>query len=242
MGTERFYIDIAQVIIYALLLPIAIFVTVRHGLNRCLGFLYLCIFCGLRIASAGLGIASENSRNNRSNLVWNVNSKPPSLGLMRAVQILHFPNIIALALAVVGGVRLSSSSPSTQSSGKYFARAGVSIFMAIFLIYVILCILTWVLPSHTIARGEKCILYGILIATPFIFLRILYALLAATRDKGKFRILDGSASAQLGIGIIEEMIVVIVYVGTGIIAPVDKRVEEGKGEERGRQMVQASTG
>lgn len=36
-----------------------------------IGFLYLCIFCCLRISAAGLGIASENDgRTNRNNLVW----------------------------------------------------------------------------------------------------------------------------------------------------------------------------
>lgn len=71
MVSERFAIAVAEIIIYAVLLPIALFVTIRHGIFRSVGYFYLCTFCCLRILAAGLGIASENdSRTNRTNLVW----------------------------------------------------------------------------------------------------------------------------------------------------------------------------
>lgn len=70
MGTARLSVAIAEFIIYCLLLPNAIFLTYRHGVYRAIGFFSLCVFCTLRIAAAGLGIASENNRRNRDNLVW----------------------------------------------------------------------------------------------------------------------------------------------------------------------------
>ena len=70
MGSARFYIAIAEVIVYSLLLPLAIFVDYRHGILRSIGWFYLCVFCSLRIAGAALGIASENDRGNRNDLVW----------------------------------------------------------------------------------------------------------------------------------------------------------------------------
>ena len=150
---------------------------------------------------------------------------------------LHFPNVLALALAIVGGVKLSSSTPSQQASGKQFAQAGISIFMAVFAIYLLICLLTWA-AVRAVAEGEKWILYGVLLATPFIFLRILYAMLAVFRDNKTFAIVNGSATTQLGMGIIEEIIVVLVYVGVGILAPVEKRSEAQKSEHA---MEQATT-
>lgn len=71
MVSERFAIAVAEIIVYAGLLPIALFVTVRHGIFRSFGYFYLCIFCCLRISAAGLGIASEtDGHTNRTNLVW----------------------------------------------------------------------------------------------------------------------------------------------------------------------------
>ncbi|KAL8799739.1 MAG: hypothetical protein Q9182_005682 [Xanthomendoza sp. 2 TL-2023] len=264
MITERFSISIAEVIIYSLLLPIAVFVTARHRMPGSIGFLYLCIFCCLRISAAGLGISSENqNQSNRTNLVWseilgsvgigplllagfcliervNKNSKPISIPRTHATRMLHVPNILALALAIVGGIRLSSSSSSTQRTGKEFAQTGLSIFMIVFLIYTLVCLATLrALPA--VAPGEKKIVYGVLLAIPFVFLRILYAMLAVFRDNRTFAIVNGSATAQLCMAIIEEMVVVIIYCGTGLLAPVEgeKRKEEGEGEAgRGRQKMQ----
>ena len=71
MVSERFAIAVAELVVYSVLLPIAFFVTLRHGMSRSFGYFYLCIFCCLRIAAAGLGIASENDRHtNRAGLVW----------------------------------------------------------------------------------------------------------------------------------------------------------------------------
>ncbi|KAL9598447.1 MAG: hypothetical protein Q9219_004483 [cf. Caloplaca sp. 3 TL-2023] len=247
MRTPRYYVFMAQVIIYAFLLPITLFVTHRQGLFRSLGFLYLSVFCCLRVAGAGLGVASEDDRRNRDNLVWseilgsvgigplllagfgllsrvNMNSKPRSDFRIYAMQVLHLPAVIALALAVVGGVRLSASGGSTQHSGKEFAQAGISIFMAVFGMYLILGILT-LAAFRAVRQSERCILYGILLVAPFLFLRILYAMLAVFRDNDTFGIVNGNPMAQLGMGIIEEMIIVIIYDGVGIIAPVDSRIE-----------------
>ncbi|KAL8925830.1 MAG: hypothetical protein Q9208_003327 [Pyrenodesmia sp. 3 TL-2023] len=256
MGTVKLNIAIAEIIIYFFLLPFSISLTYRHGVYRAFAFFYLCIFCSLRIAAAALGIASENNRENRENLVWseilgsvgigplllagfhflsrlNLNSEPRSLRRLRAIQALYLPHIVALALSIVGGVELSSYRPSPHTSGKQFAQAGISIFLVVFLLYVLLCLITAV--TATVAPGEKCILFGVLAAIPFLFIRILYAMLAVSRDRGKFAILNGSATTQLGMAIIQEMVVVLVYIGVGILAPVEEKVqpvEEGQAMQR----------
>ncbi|KAL8897391.1 MAG: hypothetical protein Q9207_007242 [Kuettlingeria erythrocarpa] len=280
MGTARLSVAIAEFIIYCLLFPNVIYLTYRHGIYRAIGFFSLCVFCTLRIAAAGLGIASENNRRNRENFVWSeilgsvgigpllltgfyllirlydltpqpavgscesgkltvgsrtLNSRPPSLGRHRAIQALHIPNTIALALAVIGGVDLSSFSPSQQAHGKWFSQAGISMFMAVFLLYATLCVITAVVDS--IDPVEKCILIGLLAATPFLFIRMLYAMLAVFRDRGKFAILNGSATTQLGMGILQEIIVVLIYVATGFIAPVEKKDGPSVEEQPMRAIV-----
>ncbi|KAL8680967.1 MAG: hypothetical protein Q9186_002867 [Xanthomendoza sp. 1 TL-2023] len=274
MLSERFSISIAEVIIYSLLLPLALFVTIRHGMPNSIGFFYLCIFCCLRISAAALGIASENeNHSNRTNLIWseilgsvgigplllagfsliervNKTCNPNSIPRTHATRMLHIPNILALALAIVGGVRLSSNTPSQQRSGREFAQTGITIFMAVFIIYTLVCLAT-LRAFASVTKGEKKVVYGVLLAIPFLFIRILYAMLAVFKDNRTFAIVNGSATALLCMAIIEEMIVVIIYCGTGLVAPVEGEQkkkkkeevgEEKKGEEgeggRGRQRMQ----
>ncbi|KAL8787174.1 MAG: hypothetical protein Q9213_002390 [Squamulea squamosa] len=204
------------------------------------------MFCCLRVSAAGLGIASEHDgRTNRNNLVWseilgsvgigplllvglslitriNRNSNPRSTLRNDVIQMLYVPNVLALALVVVGGVRLSSADPSQQKSGKHFAQTGLSIYIVVFAVYTVICFLT-LFKIDAVVPGEKRILYGVLMAIPFIFLRIIYAMLAVFRDSKQFAILNGSATVQLCMAIIEEMVVVVIYCAIGLFAPIEKR-------------------
>ena len=66
-------------------------------------------------------------------------------------------------------------------------------------------------------------LYAVILALPFIFVRILYSMLAVfLTNQTTFALVNGSAIAQLCMATIEEMIVVVVYLGVGITAPVRK--------------------
>ena len=66
-------------------------------------------------------------------------------------------------------------------------------------------------------------LYAVILALPFISVRILYSMLAVfLTNQTTFALVNGSAIAQLCMATIEEMIVVVVYLGVGITAPVRK--------------------
>lgn len=85
MVSERFAIAIAEIVIYAILLPIALFATGRQRSYFTCYFL-LIIFCGLRISAAGLTIASENEgRSNRNNIIWSQMMGAVGLGPLLAV-------------------------------------------------------------------------------------------------------------------------------------------------------------
>ena len=66
-------------------------------------------------------------------------------------------------------------------------------------------------------------LYAVILALPFIFVRILYSMLAVfLTNQTTFTLVNGNAIAQLCMATIEEMIVVVLYLGVGITAPVRK--------------------
>ena len=147
------------------------------------------------------------------------------------MRFLHIPNFIAIGLVIVGGVRLSSNDPLQQKSGKLFAQTGLTVFMAVFGVYSYICLVT-LLGLDVVAGGERRILFGVLTAIPFLFLRILYAMIAVFKDNNKFAIVNGSATVELCMAIIMEMVVVVFYCGTGLLAPTEKEIKRRKEEQR----------
>ena len=70
MLSERENIAIAEVAVYVVFIIPAIYVCIRHGFVRQLGWLYLVIFCGLRIAAGIMGIEYAKHPLSRSDATW----------------------------------------------------------------------------------------------------------------------------------------------------------------------------
>lgn len=70
MPDERYSINIAELVIYVILFPLSALVMFRHGLGKSSGWIYLGIFCGIRIASSALGIVSYKHQDSKDDLVW----------------------------------------------------------------------------------------------------------------------------------------------------------------------------
>lgn len=63
-------LNVAELAIYLPLLFLTLFVVFRHGIHRQAGWIYLAIFCLIRIIGAALGIAADKSPSNASDLEW----------------------------------------------------------------------------------------------------------------------------------------------------------------------------
>ena len=70
MPSERESIAISEVAVYVAFLPIAGYVFYRHGFLRQIGWMYLVIFCGLRVASGIMGIEYAKHPLNRTDGTW----------------------------------------------------------------------------------------------------------------------------------------------------------------------------
>lgn len=149
------------------------------------------------------------------------------------MRFLHIPNILALALTIVGGVFLSSDDRLQQKSGKKLAQRGLFIFMAVFGIYTIVCFAT-LFALDAVVKSERKILYGLTMAIPFLLLRIFYATLAVFKDNSNSAIVNRSSTFRLCMAVLMEMIVVIIYCGIGIFAPTERENERRKGDQRSK--------
>ncbi|KAL8726819.1 MAG: hypothetical protein Q9181_005916 [Wetmoreana brouardii] len=236
MANDTYAISIAELVVYVILFPLAIFVASRHGFGKSSGWVYLAIFTAIRIASSALGIASYHNPTNQNDLVWysilagigisplllaskgllsRVNESCQSSLRIRIIHALSIPNLLALVLSIVGGTRLNSSNASTQSQGKHLTQAGIIIFLVVFVFICAIAMLTWT-SIGSIPDGEKRIFFAVLSALPFIFVRILYSILTHFLDDSTFTVLNGSATAQLCMATIEEIVVTILYIAVGL--------------------------
>ena len=142
------------------------------------------------------------------------------------LRVVHLPIILGLIVAIIGGNKLSSTDPNTQHDGQDYQKAGGILFLVSYLIVFAVAALTMA-EFRNIPFGEKRILFAALAALPLIAVRLLYSLLADFKDDSTFNILDGNATVQLCMAIIEEMIVVAIFLVAGITAPSVKDIQRG---------------
>ena len=77
---------------------------------------------------------------------------------------------------------------------------------------------TWPLFPR-LPQGETRIYLAVLAAVPLLAVRTVYSILADFENNATFAILNGSPYAQLGMAVVEEMIVTIIFIGVGVFAP-----------------------
>ncbi len=146
----------------------------------------------------------------------------------RLLEALHLPILLALILAIIGGTRISSSDVSKHGSGESFEKAGAIIFLISFIAICAFAILT-MMESRNLPSGEKRILYAVLGSLPLLAVRLLYSLLADFKDDSTFNIVDGNATVQLCMAIIEEFVVTFFFLLAGFVAPALNSLANGPG-------------
>lgn len=133
---------------------------------------------------------------------------------VRILQASHLPCLLGLILGIVGGTKLTSD----ESEGTALLKAAAILFLLTLVLLVGVAGATWPLCSR-MPQGETQIYFAVLAALPFLIVRMLYTLLADFENNDTFGILNGNAYVQLGMAVIEEMIVTIIFIVAGMMAP-----------------------
>jgi hypothetical protein len=133
------------------------------------------------------------------------------------LRLLHLPCSIAIVLCIVGGVRQSNSDPKVQASGKTNAKAGIVVFLLAFVQIAILALVT--LPrARKVPTAQRRILHAVLLALPLLAIRLLYSILANFSTFSTFSTTHGNPCVQLGMAVIEEIIIIVLYLAAGVAA------------------------
>ena len=136
----------------------------------------------------------------------------------RFLQLLQLPAAVALIICIVGGSDLTDTSVSEQSTGKKLIKAGLIIFL---IIYICLFLLTAKSATQirSLPAGEKRVLLALIVALPLLGVRILFSLLAYFSTISTFSPTKGSVFVRAFMAILEEVLIVVAYTLAGILVP-----------------------
>lgn len=149
----------------------------------------------------------------------------------RFLQLLQLPAVVALIICIVGGSDMTNSSISEQSTGKKLIKAGLIIFL---LIYICLFLLTAISVGeiNSLPSSEKRVLLAVIAALPLLGVRILFALLAYFSTISTFSLFNGSVLVRAFMAILEEILIVIAYTLAGVLVPKHSEARRGDVEVR----------
>ena len=128
-------------------------------------------------------------------------------------RLIGLVSLVGVILAVVGGVNSNTSGIPTKVDTK--TKVGVVLFA---LTWLALCLLLAMIATRisAVELGEKRLVLAVAISVPFVFVRLLYSLLASFSKDKQFSSMTGSVTINLCMAVIEEFVVVMVLLGTGL--------------------------
>ncbi|KAI1075963.1 hypothetical protein F5B20DRAFT_343677 [Whalleya microplaca] len=234
----------ALLAIYSTLSLPTIYVAVQHGIKHgaILGWAFLLAFCLIRITSSALEIEDETS--STAILLTGIGISPllssvcgvlheshayllpkanKRLGVPWLV-LFHFQVMTAIALVAVGASNLNKATliPDQVSHNLSLVRAGMIILLIAWVFLTVLAVVTLGALSHkrrTMENytEEKKLLLVILIAIPFLGIRVFERLVYYFTQTTLVDPITRSIGLRTGLEVIEEIIVTLLLVIVGIM-------------------------
>jgi hypothetical protein len=127
----------------------------------------------------------------------------------RGLQILI---TVGLILGIAGGT--SSISPDGTYQPQTTSNVGAILYVLAFLALVLVALITVSKLTHA-ATNEKRLVWVVLLALPFILVRIVYSVISVFGKDRHFNLITGSVVIHVFMSVVEEMIVVIIYLFVG---------------------------
>jgi hypothetical protein len=185
---------------YVPFLLLSIKIVSKYGIARGDGWVFLLIFCIIRVLGGALLVAAEEITPVNTSLyiggfALEASGLSPlllcTLGLLHSIfrtpdgsprhqrpfRLLQLLGTIALVLTIIGISDETSSTSGSSSSGNTMRRAGVILFAVLYIILVGVCLHQWT-QIHSVMRYRKQLLKAISVALPFLAIRTLYSILS----------------------------------------------------------------
>ena len=143
------------------------------------------------------------------------------------------PIIVAMALGIAGADDAFSTNASTRQQGTTLSKASGIIFLVIFIGMTFMALVT-VSQIGSVIQGDRKLVFAVVASEPFLLVRVIYLLLADfSVNTLLFSTFQGNVLVQAFMSVLEEFIVVILYLAAGFFAPEINRAKVQPGSRVG---------
>ncbi|OJJ49488.1 hypothetical protein ASPZODRAFT_129966 [Penicilliopsis zonata CBS 506.65] len=240
-----------EIAIYALLALPILWLLLRHGPAGLLGWLYLFIFCGLRIVGGVLVIKGKPA----GDIVASVGISPLLLAIdgilheartyRKAVNsgnnlewifvgIFHVLVTSGIALVAVGASNLESAHPS--SNDFTLVKAGMGVLEACWVILALWAVSSLFSKSRNALAYKEgtTLLYSVFLALPLAEIRVVYSLVAECTQKADLNPVTGSLAVRVVLSFLPELFITLIFVVAGAVT---RNVPDPRDSKRRNQAV-----
>lgn len=229
-------VSIFELIIYLPAIVVAAIVCSRHGFGRSSGWIYTLILCLVRIVGSCCQLATYHSYTEglleAVVILESIGISPlllATLGLLSRCadsvgqissgvfsaihfRLLQLLIVVGLILCIVGGTSSTSSTGAYQPQTE--TKVGVVLYVISFIALAAIAGVTAAKLSNAPSQ-DKRLVWAVLIALPFIFVRLVYSLISVYAKNRHFNLITGSVAIKVVMSVLEEMAVVILYLVIG---------------------------
>jgi len=242
MLTSKGDLCAAELAFFCPALIISIFILFRHGFNKQLGWMYLAVLSLLRIIGASAILYSETQNDTSAGLLETaaitsaVGTAPLLLATMGFLQRInqgmspkgvpllvfrpiHLASLAGLVLAIIGGTDMDSTNASTIQTGRHLLEAASIVFLFMYIALAAIALLN-VRNSRFVLPEETWLMRAIIIALPFLLVRIAYTVAVGFSNPGSlFWFDDVNVFVSAFMQFLMEAIVVCIYISAGLVTP-----------------------
>lgn len=231
-------IAIAQLVFYIPFLILTLLVAFKHRKTSFAWFL-LAAFCLIKIIGASARVDTVDHP--RSNTAWTIalicgvfGLNPllmATLGVLSrafydtqrqpwrriytgraTTALIHLPASAAVALCIYGA---TNAKTAVDIPKEATVKVGIVLFTLIYLLLLAMAMVAWLVKARS-DGGQGVLIAAVLVALPFLAVRLLYGLLSIFDSKSStFRLGNGNQTVALCMEVLEEMIVVLAFVLAG---------------------------
>ncbi|KAF2878594.1 hypothetical protein BDV95DRAFT_557884 [Massariosphaeria phaeospora] len=256
--------DVVASIELAVYIPAAItavIICAQHGFNRSSGWIYTLILCIVRIAGAVCQFLSRQDHSNGlieakiiidsiglsplllatlgllSRFVDFINAKASSTFTTKHFRLLQLLITVGLILSIAGGTS-GTVQPDGTVTIATTTKAGIGLYIVAY-VGIVIVYLCSVPRTSVITNQERRVPVAIILALPFVLVRLIYAACSVFLHSHLFNIVTGNVALRVAMAVIEEFVVVAIYIALGFL--VTKLDANARGPIAGREWKNKRT-
>ena len=126
--------------------------------------------------------------------------------------------VVGLILTIIGNTDINPDPVTFAITVPTLSKAGIAVFLLVWLLIAGLAVLV-VKDISNAAMEERKLAWVAVIALPLLLIRLIYAALAAFINDGNFNLLDSSVAVVWTLAVLEECLVVFLYLVAGFNVP-----------------------